>query len=126
MEGNNFMTVAFTDSAGMSIMEIGMAMLLMRTGSAELDDFAAEFARHFRVPVERDDIRPCYIGLLERGLIEPHPSETTRVLMTTTGEALTYAAFSGFIRLVDPSGQYFKASIIFGMTTRQHQEDDDD
>ena len=71
------MVVAFSDSAGMTIMEIGMAMLLMRTGSAELDDFATEFARQFRVPVEADDLRPCYIRMLERGLIEPHPSAGT-------------------------------------------------
>ncbi|UAJ12394.1 hypothetical protein [Polymorphobacter megasporae] len=119
------MTVAFTDSAGMTIMEIGMAMLLMRTGSAELDDFAAEFARQFRVPVEPVDLRPCYTRMLERHWIEPHPTEPLRVLVTKAGEDTTFAAFAGFVRLVDPTGDYFKASIIFGMTTREHQEDDD-
>ena len=126
MRGEEDMVVAFSDSAGMTIMEIGMAMLLMRTGSAELDDFAVEFARQFRVPVEADDLRPCYIKMLERGLIEPHPSESPRVLMTTTGDAVTFAAFSGFVRLVDPTGDYFKASLVYALTTRRTEEQDDD
>ena len=125
MRGEEDMVVAFSDSAGMTIMEIGMAMLLMRTGSAELDDFAVEFARQFRVPVEVVDLRPCYNRMLERRWIEPHPTQPPRVLVTEAGEAITFAAFAGFVRLVDPTGDYFKASIIFGMTTRQHQEDDD-
>ncbi|QYE37199.1 hypothetical protein KZX46_21415 (plasmid) [Polymorphobacter sp. PAMC 29334] len=118
--------VAFNDSAGMTIMEIGMAMLLMRAGTAELDDFAAEFARRFRVPVEPFDLRPCYNRMIERGWLEPHPTEAPRVLVTLAGEQVTYAAFSGFIRLVDPTGQYFKASMVFALTTRRHEEDDDD
>ena len=120
------MVVAFSDSAGMTIMEIGMAMLLMRTGTAELDDFATEFARQFRVPVEADDLRPCYIKMLERGLIEPHPSEAPRMLMTSTGDAVTFAAFSGFVRLLDPRGEYFKASLVYALTTRRTEEQDDD
>jgi hypothetical protein len=120
------MVVAFSDSAGMSIMELGMAMLLMRADSAELDDFAAEFARQFRVQVEHDDLRPCYNRMLERGWLEPHPSDAPRVLVTAKGEAVTYAAFSGFVRLVDPRGQYFKASLVYALTTRKHEDDDDD
>ena len=118
--------VAFGDSAGMTIMEIGMAILLMRRGSAELDEFAGVFAEHFRTPVTAADLRPCYTRMLERRWIEPHPTEPPRVLVTSAGEDVTWTAFAGFVRLVDPTGNYFKASIVYAMTTRTHAEDDDD
>ena len=119
-------SVAFGDSAGMTIMEVGMAIMLMRRGSAELDEFAGSFANHFKTPVSADDLRPCYTRMLERRWIEPHPTEPPRVLVTSAGEDVTYAAFAGFVRMIDPTGEYFKASIIYAMTTRQHEEDDDD
>ncbi len=117
--------VAFGDSAGMTIMEVGMAVLLMRRGSAELDDFADTFALYFGTPVTAASLRPCYTRMLERNWIEPHPTQSPRVLMTKVGEEITWAAFRGFVRLVDPGDKYFKASIIFAMTTRQREEDDD-
>ena len=46
--------------------------------------------------------------------------------MTTTGDAVTFAAFSGFVRLVDPTGDYFKASLVYALTTRRTEEQDDD
>ena len=126
MKGDETMTaVAFRDSGSMSVMEIGMVMLLMRRGSAALEDFADTFSVQFKTPVSVDDLRPCYTRMLERRWIEAHPTEPPRMLVTSAGEDLTFAAFAGFVRLVDPGGQYFKASIIFGMSTRQRAEDDD-
>lgn len=127
MRGESSVTsVAFGDSAGMTILEVGMAIMLMRRGSVAFDEFADGFANHFRTPVTADDLPPCYTRMLERRWIEPHPTEPPRVLVTGTGQDVTYAAFAGFVRMVDPTGDYFKASIIYAMTTRQYEEDDDD
>ena len=120
------MDVAFSDCGGMTIMELGMAVMLMRSGRATFADVAQAFATHFKTLVDADELRPCYRRMIERRWIELHPSEPARVLVTEAGENVVYAAFSGFVRLVDPNGSYFKASIIYGMTTRQHEEEDDD
>ena len=124
--GSTMVDVAFRDTAGMTIMEIGMAVMLMRRGSAALDDFAEAFAANSRTGVTADDLRPCYTRMLERRWIEPHPTDAPRVLMTEVGEQVTWEAFSGFVRMIDPGGNYFKASIVYAMTTRQHMEDRDD
>ncbi len=118
--------IAFADCGGVTVMELGMAVMLMRSGRATFDDFAKAFTTHFKTSVDPAELRPCYNRLVERRWLEPHPTEAARVLVTETGENIVYAAFSGFVRLVDPDGTYFKASIIYGMTTRQHREDDDD
>ena len=116
---------AFSDCGGVTIMELGMAVMLMRSGRATFEDFAQQFTTHFRTTVEPHELRPCYNRMIERRWLELHPTEPARVLVTEAGETLVYAAFSGFVRLVDPNGTYFKASIIYGMTTRQHEEDND-
>ena len=118
--------VSFEQCGGATIAEIGIAVMLMRSPDATLSDFADGFRAHFKVPVDVAEMRSPYTRMLERGWIEHHPTQPGVMLVTRKGETVTYAAFSGFVRLVDPNGNYFKASIIYAMTTRQHQEDDDD
>jgi len=118
--------VNFGECVGTTVVEMGIAFLMMRAPDATLDDHADEFEKFFKVPVAAAELRPAYNRMIERGWIEHHPTEAGVMLVTRKGETVTYAAFSGFVRLVDPQGKVFKASVIFAMSTRAHQEDDDD
>lgn len=118
--------VSFAEVGNMSMVEVGIALMLLRADTTRIADMANEFAAHFKLPVVVDDLKGPFGRMIERRWIEPHPTDQNRVLVTRTGETITYSAFSGFVRLVDPSGNYFKASIVYALTTRQHEEDDDD
>lgn len=121
--------ISFEDSAGMNLMELGMALMIERDDSMSLFAMAKEFETHWRTPVEPEDILPCYRKMIERGWLEPHPTESDRMIITVRGKATSFTAFLAFVRMVDPTGGYFKASIVFSLTTgtplRSEEEGDD-
>ena len=87
---------------------------------------ADEFAGHFKTPVDVEDLTRAHLRLCERDWLERHPRDPSRTLVTDVGKRVAYSAFGGFVRLVDPTGQYFKASVVFALTTRLDQEIRDD
>ncbi len=120
--------ITFDDSAGMTLMELGIALMVERDDTTSLLAMANEFETHWRTPVTPEAIVPCYRRMIERGWLEPHPHESDRVLITLKGKATAFTAFLAFVRMVDPTGGYFKASVIYSLTTgtRIRDEDADD
>ena len=109
--------ITFADSAGMTLMELGMALMVERDNAMSLLATAKEFETHWRTVVEPEEVVPCYRRMIERGWLEPHPTESDRMLITVLGKATSYTAFLAFVRMVDPTGGYFKASVVFSLTT---------
>ena len=118
--------ITFDDSAGMTLMELGIALMVERDDTTSLLAMANEFETHWRTPVAPEAILPCYRRMIERHWLEPHPSDANRLLVTLLGRAVSYSAFCAFVHLFDPSGRYIKAGIVYGMTTRPDMGDDDD
>lgn len=118
--------ISFEDSAGMTIMEVGIALMLLRDDQTSLLAMADEFEMHWRSTVTPEELVPCYRRMIERAWLEPHPTQSDRMMVTGKGKATAYTAFCSFVRLVDPTGDYFKASIVFSLTTRMRLGDDDD
>lgn len=118
--------IAFKDSSGTSVLELGMMLMLLRSDHASLFKMADEFAGHFKTPVDVEDLTRAHLRLCERDWLERHPRDPSRTLVTDVGKRVAYSAFGGFVRLVDPTGQYFKASVVFALTTRLDQEIRDD
>lgn len=118
--------INFEDSAGMTVMELGIFLMLERSDSTSLLEMSREFGTHWRTEVTPGDLIPSYRRMIERNWFEPHPTDSARVLVTDLGKAVSYAAFLGFVRLVDPSNKYFMASVVYGLTTRPRGMADDD
>lgn len=118
--------ISFEDSAGMTILELGIALMLERDDETSLLTMAAEFEIHWRTPVTPEDLVTAFRRMIERDWLEPHPTQSSRMLVTQKGKATAYTAFCSFVRMVDPTGNYFKASVVYSLTTRPKVDDDDD
>ena len=118
--------VNFEHSAGMTVMELGICLMLERSDATSLLEMSREFAGHWRTEVGPDDLVTSYRRMIERQFLEPHPTDSGRMLVTDLGKSVSYSAFLGFVRLVDPTNKYFMASVVWGLTTRPAGSDDDD
>lgn len=118
--------ILFEDSAGITLIELGILLMLDRSDRTSLLEMARQFSVHWRCDVEPEVLLISFRRMIERSWIEPHPGESDRTLLTDLGKVFCYQSFLGFVHLVDPTGTYFKASVVCGLTTRPPGADDDD
>ena len=103
----------------MTMTEIGIALALMRDDRATIASIAADFERYYRARVTPAELATPHRRMVERALLEPHPTEPERCSVSRRGERLAYAAFGGLVRFIDEGQHRFEVSLIWSLATRR-------